>query len=411
MARITLTERYIASPKRVPTTGRAEFHDALVPGLALRVTERGNRSFVLINRFPLNPRNPTRRTLGSCDELSLDQARGQAREWLALIHKGVDPKIQAAREAAAVQRSQANSFRHVAEQFLERHTDRLAKATEARRIVEAEFIKRWASRPITDLQPEEVAGAIRQIAKRSEAMAHISLGYLRRLFSWSIGTHEFGITSSPVERLKPKDLIGRRVIRERVLQDVELRAVWNAADKLGYASGDIVKLLILTGQRLREIADMSWHEVDISKGLITIPASRMKGARAHEIPLSADAITLLQSLPRFTRGDFVFSATNGAKPFSGFSKTKRRLDQLSGVSDWVLHDLRRTARTHFSALPVQDLVRELVIAHARPGLHAVYDQHSYQDEKRECLTLWESRLRAIVAPAPDSVVTFNATPA
>jgi integrase len=398
--RITLTERYIASPKRVPSAGRAEFHDALVPGLALRVTARGNRSYVLINRFPSNPKNPTRRTLGGSDELSLDQARATAREWLALIRKGVDPKIQMARDRAAAQRSQANSFRYVAEQFLERHTDRLAKATEARRIVQAEFVKRWDARPITDILPEEVAGAIRQIAKRSEAMAHISLGYLRRLFSWGIGTHEFGITSSPVERLKPADLIGKRVVRERVLQDAELRGVWDAACKIGYPSGDIVKLLILSGQRLREIADLSWNEVDLNKALITVRGSRMKGNRAHEIPLYADAIALLQSLPRFTHGNYVFSSTNGIKPFSGFTKLKRRLDQLSGVSEWVLHDLRRTARTHFSALPVPDLVRELVIAHARPGLHAVYDQHSYQDEKAPVprpvgsTAAWDSRAAA-----------------
>jgi integrase len=108
----------------------------------------------------------------------------------------------------------------------------------------------------------------------------------------------------------------------------------------------------------------------------------------------------LTDLPRFVRGDFVFTSTSGAKPFVGFGRAKRRLDELSGVTDWTLHDLRRTARTHFSALPVQDNVRELVIAHARPGLHAVYDQHTYQDEKRECLRLWELRLAGIVNPQP-----------
>jgi hypothetical protein len=89
---------------------------------------------------------------------------------------------------------------------------------------------------------------------------------------------------------------------------------------------------------------------------------------------------------------------------TGFGKAKARLDTLCGVSSWVLHDLRRTARTHFSAPPVQDLVRELVIAHARPGLHAVYDQHSYRDEKLEWLRVWEARLAGIVAPKPPADV-------
>ena len=76
---------------------------------------------------------------------------------------------------------------------------------------------------------------------------------------------------------------------------------------------------------------------------------------------------------------------------------------LDGVSDWVIHDLRRTMRTRLSALPVQDLVRELVIAHAKPGLHKVYDQHAYQNEKRQCLELWEARLLSIVEPRPGDI--------
>ncbi len=141
---------------------------------------------------------------------------------------------------------------------------------------------------------------------------------------------------------------------------------------------------------------MAWQEVDFGRRLWTIPAERMKGDRAHEVPLSPDALALLKSLPRFNAGDFVFSTTSGAKPVNGFSKAKERLDKLSGVTGWKFHDLRRTMRTHLSALPVQDMVRELVIAHAKPGLHKVYDRHSYEAEKRECLELWEARLRDVV---------------
>jgi len=83
---------------------------------------------------------------------------------------------------------------------------------------------------------------------------------------------------------------------------------------------------------------------------------------------------------------------------NGFSTAKARIDELSGVKGWKFHDLRRTARTHFSALPIQDVVRELVIAHAQQGIRRVYDLHGYQEEKRECLTLWEQRLRGILSP-------------
>jgi integrase len=499
MAKTNLTDRFIASPQRVPKAGRKDYHDALVPGLALRVTSAGHRSFVLVARYPLHPKHPTRRALGDCyvprndstqDEgtpherrehgaLSLSDAREKARDWLALIGKGVDPKIDEARKRARALLQQANTFAAVAAQFLEREvkgpayvelerraaerraTERyltrkaafaavcadpankalvqrtkaegIAKKDEAIRAIDSDFVKRWGARPITDILPEEAAEAIRAIVKRGAPYeAHNRLGHLRRLFNWAIGTHEFGITASPVERLSPKDLIGKREARERILADKELMAIWQAAggrldaggiadarrrdqdrpkdtaQAVGYPYGPLFRLLILTGQREREVADMTWSEIDFDRALWTIPASRMKGDRAHEVPLAPDALALLRSLPRFTAGDCVFSTTDGAKAVNGFSKAKARMDKLSGVADWKIHDLRRTMRTHLSALPVQDLVRELVIAHAKLGLHKVYDRHSYQDEKRECLTLWEARLRGIVTPkAPAEVVLLR----
>jgi integrase len=426
MTRKQLTDRFIKSRKKAAAGQRDDYPDGIVPGLALRVTDRGHRSFVLVARYPLNPKNPTRRALGDCyvpaeakkaaadpvpareirnGALTLAEARAKAREWLDLIGRGIDPRVDEERQRATAQRQQVNTFATVAGEFLERHGKRLAKSAEAERIIEGEFVKRWGARPITDIMPEEVAAAIRAIVKRGAPyQAHNALGYIRRLFNWAIGTHEFGITTSPVEQLRPADLIGKREARNRVLADDELRLVWKAAREMGYPYGPLLQLLILTGQREREVADMSWREIDLNQKLWTVPPERMKGGAAHEVPLSPDAVALLEALPRWNGGDFVFSTTNGQKPVNGFSKAKVRIDKLSGVKGWVIHDLRRSVRTHLSALPVQDLVRELVIAHAKPGLHKVYDQHAYRDEKRECLTLWENRLRGILAPKPPAEV-------
>jgi integrase len=393
-----LSVRFIQSCKPAPAGRRALYLDGIVPGMGLRVTDRGHKSFVLVARYPLQPKHPTPRALGDCGAMTLDQARQKARVWLALMQKGIDPKIEEERQRAATLRRQTNTFAAVASEYLDRHAARLKKSAEAKRIIKGEFVKRWGARPVTDVMPEEVAGAIRAIVKRgSPYQAHNALGYIRSLYNWAIGTHEFGVTSSPVERLKPKALIGQREARDRILTDDELRAIWNAAGEMAYPYGPVFQLLILTGQREREIADMSWSEVNFERRLLTIPAARMKGGRAHEVPLAPMAIELLESLPRWS-GPFVFTTTAGAKPINGFSKAKARIDKLSGVSGWVIHDIRRSTRTHFSALPVQDLVRELVIAHAKPGLHRVYDLHAYRDEKRRCLELWERRLSSILGP-------------
>src|SRR5262249_36461262 len=122
------------------------------------------------------------------------------------------------------------------------------------------------------------------------------------------------------------------------------------------------------------------------------------------------AVAILEGLPRFTAGDFVFSGQTGAKPFSGFSKAKKRLDRACGIAPHSLHDIRRSVRTRLSELGVTPFIGELVIGHTQRGVHAVYELWRYTDEKRDALERWERRLLAIVAPAPaaPNVVTMPA---
>jgi integrase len=137
----------------------------------------------------------------------------------------------------------------------------------------------------------------------------------------------------------------------------------------------------------------------------------MKGDVAHEIPLAPLALEVLKDLPRFAGGPYVFTSTAGEKPVNGFSKMKARLDRAIAeanggkpIAAFTFHDIRRTMRTRLSALPIPDEVRELMIAHARPGLHQVYDLHRFHDEKRRGFELWAQRLLQIVEPAPAPTV-------
>lgn len=128
MAKVGLTDRFITSRKRGPPAGRADRHDAVVPGLTLRMTSAGHRSFVLVARYATRPKNPTRRALGDHGEWSLGQAREKARAWLVLIRKGVDPKVEDARQRAAAQRQQVNTFMALWDACYGRHASSLAKA-------------------------------------------------------------------------------------------------------------------------------------------------------------------------------------------------------------------------------------------------------------------------------------------
>jgi integrase len=243
--------------------------------------------------------------------------------------------------------------------------------------------------------------------------AHNLFGHVRTLFNWAIARGIYGLDRSPCDRMRPAAVIGRKLARQRVLDERELRAFWGATNRIGYPYGPLFRMLALTGQRKSEAAEARWCEIDLARKLWTIPPERMKADAAHVVPLSDDVITLLEALPRFTKGDYLFSTTAGAKAVNGFSKAKQRLDREMAVElktaprPFVIHDIRRTMRTGLSALPVPDLVRELVIAHTRPGLHKVYDQHAYLDEKRHALAAWAARLRQIIEPPPGNVLPLR----
>jgi integrase len=154
---------------------------------------------------------------------------------------------------------------------------------------------------------------------------------------------------------------------------------------------------------------MAWDEVDVEKRLWIIPPGRMKAEAAHIVPLSPEAVAILEGLPRWA-GPFIFSTTSGRRPIANFSGIKEKCDALMpGVEPWRFHDLRRSMRTGLSALRVPDTVSELCIAHTQKGLHRVYDQHSYLDEKRNAFDAWANHVLAICEPgAPSNVIQIAA---
>jgi integrase len=411
-SRRNLTDRTLKSLKPAMPGRPYDVWDLKFPAFGVRVSDTGRRTFVLALRYP-SSRNPTRRALGHYGPLTLEQARAKASTWVDLVAKGIDPAIEAERQKRAEVRRQKNSFAAVAEDFIRDKLPSERKGHEVAADIRRIFIPAWGKRPTADIEPLEVRNLVKGIKDAGKsAQARNVLGYARRLFNWAIDQHVYGLESSPCERLRPTAIIGKKEGRTRILNDAEKRAAWHAAAKLGFPYGSIYQLLMLTGQRRSEVAEASWSEIDLGKKLWTIPASRMKAGAAHVVPLSEDAVRLLQSLPRFGN-NFIFSTKFGRKPVHHFEQAKRRLDAAMKAElgaepqPFVIHDIRRTVRTGLSALPVPDLVRELVIAHTKPSLHKIYDQYEYLDEKRQCLELWAARLRDIVQPPPENIVKLS----
>lgn len=479
MDRRMLTDRGIATLKAAPAGRRIEVFDTKVDRLLVRVTDRGQKSFVLFTRFP-GAAGPARRRIGRVGKMSLDTARRKARHWLDMIERGLDPAEEEERERREAQERKANSFAQVAEQFIRRRVvgpaayaglragadrymaahpqekmsrlqalakvidagavrPRARKAAVVIRELDREFVARWGARPITNISQRDIMKVIDAAVDRGAPyQARNLFGHVRAVFNWAIGCGTFGIDRSPCDRISPKEAIGKKESRKRVLSDAELWALWRAAGKMGYPNGPLFRLLLLTGQRKSEVANAAWPEFNLEKQRWEIPAERMKMDAAHVVPLADVAITHLRSLPRF-KGDFLFTAITakkngknykeGRKPVNGFSNAKARLDRRMlhalralarkrgedpgrvEIRPFVIHDIRRTVRTHLAALPVAPLVAERVIAHAKQGLDSVYNLYEYEEEKRQALALWEKRLLNIVAPPgpPGNVVALRAS--
>ena len=273
----------------------------------------------------------------------------------------------------------------------------------------SEFAKRWGNRPVGSIAPRDVRQVLAAAVNRDAPYRAFNLLTVAKMFfKWVVSRDdEYGPLVSPCANLRAKDEIGKKLTRERVLNDAELRALWSSSTVLGYPYGPLLQLLALTGQRKSDVAEASWREFDLAAKTWVIPAARMKMAAAHVVPVTGDMITLLGRLPRFDKGDYLFSYTFGATPVNSFSKVKTALDRqmraaLGSLTPFVIHDIRRTVRTRLVGLEmvpgvkVPPHVAELIIAHAKPGLHKVYDLHSYDDEKRRALALWSAELRRIV---------------
>jgi integrase len=242
--------------------------------------------------------------------------------------------------------------------------------------------------PIQTVARRDVVRLLDHVADHcGEVMSDHVLAVVRKLFNWHAARDdEF---RSPIvigmARTSPRDLA-----RDRVQSDEEIRRIWTSLNQHPYPFGPLVKLLFLTAQRRQEVAEMSWNEIQDDAWII--PASRYKTKIAVAVPLTVAAMDVIRPLPRC--GPLLFTTT-GNTPFSGFSKAKAHLDRESGVANWRLHDIRRTARTLMMRAQVRPDIAERVLGHVIPGVSGVYDRYDYLEEKRDAQAALASTLRSI----------------
>jgi integrase len=387
MSRV-LTVRTVAAVK--PGPDRQEIPDRHLPGLYLIVQSSGARSWAVRYRSGGRSR---KHTLGSYPALGLKAARELAGKALRAVAEGRDP----GREKAQARTLQPDTVEAVAQLFVERHclrANRPRTAAETQRLLNRHVLPRWRHRLLRDLTRRDVRDLLDGIVDAgAPIVANRTLSVVRKLCNWAIERDI--ISASPCAGVKPPSA---ERPRDRVLNDEELRNVWHAADQLGYPFGALVKLLILTGQRRNEVAGMRWSEIDARGDLWTLPASRVKNAKEHDVPLSRAALDILAGLPRI--GEIFVLTTTGATPVSGYAKGKRRLDALlpADMPPWRLHDLRRTTASGLAKLGVNLPTIERLLNHTSgsfAGIVGIYQRHDFAQEKRRAAEAWGRHVLAL----------------
>jgi integrase len=441
---------------------RQDFMDAVIPGFGVRVTDRGQRTYILAGRFPGAP-HYTRRELGNVGAMKLADARAKARWWIEQIGQGKDPSVEEERIARENVGHQKNTFAACAADYiasdvigLNPERPRQRKAKDVAGDFERVLIPLWGEKAVTAITHDDVEDVIERVKKTGTAQMLASfgikplarkhkrgrpakrqggpalaqarnlLGTIKTFFNWVRRQKRYGLKSNPCVDLSAKHLVGPKIPVDRILNDDETVAFWRTAGRMGYPYGPLYQLLLLSGVRLNECADASWSEFDLRGRKWLIPKERMKGrnekARAHAVPLTDDMLAILAALPRFQKGDFLFSTTFGVKPVWVNDKVKKRLDarmlrtlralaRMRGddpdkvqLKPWANHDLRRVLRSGLSRLRVDRDTAEAVLAHLPGGIVGTYDVFDRYDQKKDALSQWGAHIRSLVQPSKSANV-------
>jgi len=250
---------------------------------------------------------------------------------------------------------------------------------------------------LTDIDRRTVASLLGEIETTSGPIARNRVrASLSAFFVW--GVTEGLLDANPVQGTAKLDEGGSR---ERVLAQAELIAIWRALPKDQF--GDIVRLLLLTGQRREEIGGLRWSEIEFDRGLIVFPPARTKDRREHSLPLSRQAAAILRAQPHRKDRDLIFGYGKGG--FSGWSDCKANLDEAlqpqrkrKAMPEWRLHDLRRTCATGMAGLGVQPHIIEAVLNRVsghKAGVAGVYNRARYAGDMRDALQRWADYLAQI----------------
>ena len=336
-------------------------------------------------------------TIGQYPQISLSNARQLHNENRGVLHDGKDPRelIIEARQPEP----EAGTIKDLAYEYIERHSKIKNKSwKDDLRHLEKDVIPNWGSRKITDITRRDIIGLLDSVVDRGSPISANNLhARLSKMFRFAVRRGLMD-TSPFVEIETPS----KKVTRDRVLSTEEVQIFWPKLETATMHDGMKLglKLLLVTGQRRGELALTKKSEFNMSAKIWTIPSERAKNGLAHRVPLSSLAIELLGQLNLINQGSqWLIPSPYGednAITAHAYSRTVRNNRDHFGLDRFTPHDLRRTAASQMTALGIPRLVVSKILNHVETGITAVYDRHSYDDEKRDALDKWSIKLQQLI---------------
>jgi integrase len=389
--RRTLSDRAVAALR--PMAQRYAMPDPELRGHYVRVTPSGAKSFVTVARSPEGKQVWT--TLGACDVMSIAEARERARATIKRVRAGM-PALEAKTE----------TFGDVAQNWIKRHVEPngLRSRKQIEQLLANHVLPLWRDREFISIRRSDVATLLDDIEDgHSPRQADAVLTVVRSMMNWFATRHD-DYTPPIVRGMRRQS--PKAQARARILSDDEISAIWHAAETSD-TFGAILKMCLLTGQRRSKVAGMRWADLSID-GKWKIPKDPREKDSAGTLLLPDMAVAVIREQPRLGDNPHVF-AGRGPRAFQGWSKCKARLDAKlpPGLPQWVVHDLRRTARSLLSRCGVRPDIGEHVLGHAVQGVEGIYDRHSYDAEKADALRRLAGLIQQIVGPPQDNVVAMK----
>ncbi|MDM8167018.1 site-specific integrase [Roseovarius sp.] len=409
-----LTTKWVEALK--PTQTRREIPDPALTGLYLVVQPSGAKSWAVRYRYAGKPK---KLTLGKWPIMGVADARAAASEAIEAVERGDDPSAAKKSAKAArieAQLSERDKIKTLIEQYAKRHLSGLKSGATVRRELERHVVAAWGERDIQDITRRDVIDLLDRIADSGRVVsANRVRSYIGTFFNWAVDRDI--ISASPAQGVKP---VAKEKARDRVLSDDEIRWFWRACDELGFPWGPFGKTLLLTAQRLGEVAGIA--DAEIEGDTWHLSGDRTKNGRPHTVPLSDTVRSVLAAVERVEGRAGLIYTTTGRSPLSGFHKGRNHIAEHMAelaseeagepveLERWTFHDLRRTAATGMARLGIPVRVTEAVLNHVSGtggGIVAVYQRHDYADEKRAALDAWARLVADLVEGKADNVVRIG----